>query len=359
MAANDFNYRESMFDISKEGVTNSTQEENISLENKKEDISKQTSLYDEKKNKPEELPKKVDNKEVAEEKKEIPEPNAPPETGDKEPLQEKKGESLSENTSPSSSFEHRKLEANYFQYSNDSLSWWYHVPKPLNEGVSARINKDVKSLIEKYDALWQYSTGEKKIYWTMDEGYEFENNTTTILDVAKEKGVPITFFVTGDFVRERPDLIQRMDAEGHLICNHSNKHLNPPKALAQSDEKWIQDVTVVEEMVRNITGKDMQPFFRPPEGGYSERALKILKDLGYRAVFWSFAYKDWETKNQPSKEYAKEKILGQLHDGSILLVHAVSKTNVEIFSELIDEIRQRGFSFDTIDHIPLLSPDGY
>ncbi len=355
----DFNYREAMFDIT-EGERSSSSEDHTSLEkeNKTDEESlKQNSVSDEEEDKAKQLPEKIEDKEVSEEKKEIPASDSPSEKIEKGPTEEEKGDANSENIS--SPFEHRKLESDYSQYSNESFSWWYHVPKPLNEGVPAKINKEVKTLIEKYDALWQYSTGEKKIYWTMDEGYEFENNTTTILNVAKEKEVPITFFVTGDFIRQRPDLLQRMDAEGHLICNHSNKHLNPPKALAESDEKWIRDVTVVEEMVRNITGKDMQPFFRPPEGGYSERTLQILKDLGYRAVFWSFAYKDWETKNQPSKEYAKEKILGQLHDGSILLVHAVSKTNVEVFSELIDEIRKRGYSFDTIDHIPFLSPDGY
>lgn len=292
-------------------------------------------------------------KEKAEEKKEE---NSKESKSIKE---EKIGEQSNQQQSQTPSFPNRVLESDYSGYSNETLNWWYHVPKPLHQEIPAKINKEVRELVQKYDALWQYPTGDKKIYWTMDEGYEFEENTTTILNVAKEKGVPITFFVTGDFIRQRPDLLKRMDAEGHLICNHSNKHMNSPKALSESNEKWIWDVTKVEEMVLQITGKEIRPYFRPPEGAYSERVLKILKDLGYRAVFWSFAYKDWETKNQPEKKYAKDKILGQLHDGSILLIHAVSATNVAIFSELIDEIRARGFTFDTIDNIPAFSPDGY
>lgn len=244
------------------------------------------------------------------------------------------------------------LSSDYSEYPNERLSWWYHVPKPLHEEVPARINDDIKNLIEKYDGIWQYPKEQKVVYLTMDEGYEFEDNSTRILDIARDKNVKIAFFVTGDFIRKKPDLVKRMFDEGHIVGNHTNKHLNGVKALQESDEKLINDIVSIESMYRDITGSDLMPFFRPPEGVYSERELKIVSDLGYRAVFWSFAYKDWETDNQPSREYAIDKIVGQLHNGSVLLIHAVSKTNVAILPELIDKIREKGFIIDTIDNIP-------
>lgn len=373
----DFDYRESMFpkDSSVKIGQNESPEGDIenkfNEKNEKDDLSHDsTTKHDDLSHKGEKGVKEPEKKSIRSEESEV---HSDPltEEAHKENKTEEERVGKSENdedyikdsskqyTSKTISFPDRALGRDYSEYSNSTLNWWYHVPKPLYQEIPAKINKDVKELIKKYDALWQYPAGERKIYWTMDEGYEFEENTTTILNVAKEKSVPITFFVTGDFIRQRPDLLKRMDAEGHLICNHSNKHMNGPNALSESNEKWIGDVTKVEEMVLKITGKEIRPYFRPPEGAYSERALKILKDLGYRTVFWSFAYKDWETKNQPDKKYAKEKILGQLHDGSILLIHAVSATNVAIFSELVDEIRARGFTFDTIDNIPSFSPDGY
>ena len=244
------------------------------------------------------------------------------------------------------------VSSNYAEYPNKSLSWWYKVPKPTHQEVPADIDNGVKAILEKYDGIWQYPKDEKVVYITMDEGYEFEENSNKILDIARDKNFKITFFITGDFIRQRPDLVKRMYNEGHLVGNHTNKHLNGPRALEESDERLINDITSIESMYRDLTGTDLQPFFRPPEGVYSERSLKIVNDLGYRPVFWSFAYKDWETNNQPSREFALDKITGQLHNGSVLLIHAVSKTNVEILPELVDTIRAKGFRIDTIDNIP-------
>ena len=89
----------------------------------------------------------------------------------------------------------------------------------------------------------------------------------------------------------------------------------------------------------------MPKFFRPPMGQYSEKSLAMTKDLGYKTVFWSFAYGDYEPSNQPSPGEAKKHILGHLHDGSILLLHAISKTNADIRGDVIDEARKSGYEF--------------
>lgn len=80
-------------------------------------------------------------------------------------------------------------------------------------------------------------------------------------------------------------------------------------------------------------------------GQYSEKSLAMTKDLGYKTVFWSFAYGDYEPSNQPSPPEAKKHILDHLHDGSILLLHAISKTNADILGEVIDEARKSGYEF--------------
>lgn len=187
----------------------------------------------------------------------------------------------------------------------------------------------------------------------MDEGYEFEQNTSEILDVAAAKKVHIAFFITGSYLRNQPDLVKRMVAEGHLVLNHSDTHPNLANLYReQGAESVMANITKLEREFKALTGKTMLKYIRPPEGAYSERLLGLMHQNGYRTVFWSFAYRDWLTNEQPEREAARRAILGELHDGSVILLHAVSNTNVALLPELIDEIRARGYSFGRLTDIP-------
>lgn len=237
---------------------------------------------------------------------------------------------------------------NYGQYSNRDLSWWYRIPSPLNLGVQPTIEADIARLLQQYNGLWLKPATKKVIYLTMDEGYEYEQNTEQILDIAKVKQVPIMFFVTGSYVQRNPQLVQRMVKEGHVVANHTDRHLRAAPALDEGTEVFIQDIKQLEEKYRDLMGQEIAKFYRPPEGGYSERSLKIAQDLGYTTVFWSFAYRDWLVDAQPDLQQAYEQIMGQLHPGSIMLLHAVSVTNVQLLERLIDDIRAQGYVFDVL-----------
>ena len=242
-------------------------------------------------------------------------------------------------------------QGNYADLSNESQGWWFIVPKPLNQDVKANIDTKPKDLMSKYNGVWQKQTDEKVIYLTMDCGYEYKDNTTKILDTALEKNVKITFFVTGDFIKSHPNLVKRMYNEGHIIGNHSNKHKNEVKAVASGIDVLKEDLISLEKMYKELIGTDISSFMRPPEGVYSERTLAVIKDLGYRPVFWSFAYRDWETDKQPTEKEAMDKIMGQIHPGSVLLLHTVSKTNTDILGNLIDNIRDRGYRIGSLDEL--------
>ena len=242
-------------------------------------------------------------------------------------------------------------QGNYADLSNESQGWWFIVPKPLNQDVKANIDTKPKDLMSKYNGVWQKQTDEKVIYLTMDCGYEYKDNTTKILDTALEKNVKITFFVTGDFIKSHPNLVKRMYNEGHIIGNHSNKHKNEVKAVASGVDVLKEDLISLEKMYKELIGTDISSFMRPPEGVYSERTLAVIKDLGYRPVFWSFAYRDWETDKQPTEKEAMDKIMGQIHPGSVLLLHTVSKTNTDILGNLIDNIRDRGYRIGSLNEL--------
>lgn len=220
---------------------------------------------------------------------------------------------------------------------NKDLSWWYQ------PGPPSTIPSEVRKIVADHRVYWQLNPGRNVVYLTFDEGYENGNNTEKILDTLSEKGVKATFFVTGGYVDNNPDLVRRMIDEGHQLGNHTMKHKRAAPTIASSEEAFIQDVIALNKKVPSMT-----MLHRPPEGGYSQRSLQLLDEYGYRTVFWSFAYRDWLTDDQPDPVAAKEKILSNLHPGSILLLHPVSDTNTAILGEVIDGIYALGYSIERL-----------
>lgn len=240
----------------------------------------------------------------------------------------------------------KKESGDYSSLSNEKAGWWFNPKKAGGNGKST-IPEKTANLLNKYNGIWQAKTDEKVMYLTFDEGYEYNNNTAKILDTLKVKGVKAAFFVTGAYVKSNLDLVNRMANEGHLVCNHSVNHLNQVEAI-KNPKKLEDDIVGLQTLYKEKTGNNLASFLRPPEGVYSERTLKFINDMGYRPVFWSFAYKDWLRDNQPDKKFAIEKITGQFHPGSVLLLHAVSDTNAEILGEIIDQAVNMGYRFGSL-----------
>ena len=116
-------------------------------------------------------------------------------------------------------------------------------------------------------------------------------------------------------------------------------------------EKFKSEITGVEDAYKELIGKDMPKYFRPPMGKFSEQSLKYTQDLGYSSIFWSFAYVDWYNDKQPTHEYAKDKIYTRTHPGAIVLLHPNSKTNTEILDEVITHWKEEGYSLKTLDYL--------
>lgn len=234
---------------------------------------------------------------------------------------------------------------------NTPRGWYFRAAKPAGVGKPAGIPDDVRALIEEFGGVWQAPAGQMRMYLTFDEGYEYGENTAAILDTLKEKGVKACFFITGHYLKSRPDLVARMIQEGHDVANHTTHHYNGPQAV-RTPGKLEDDIASLAQAYRNAFGIDMMPWMRPPEGAYSQATLAVIRSLGYRPVFWSFAYRDWETKSQPDPKQALARITGQFHDGSILLLHAVSVTNTQILGKVIDAAYAQGYTFGTLRDLP-------
>ena len=192
-------------------------------------------------------------------------------------------------------------------------------------------------------------TSSKVLYLTFDEGYE-KGYTGDILDTLKELNVPAAFFVVKPYIDSQPDLVKRMVDEGHLVCNHSSHH--PSMASITNEEKFNKEITDVEEAYKNLIGKDMPKFFRPPMGKYSKDCLKKIQGLGYKTIFWSFAYKDWLIDDQPSESYSIKKIEDGAHPGGIILIHAVSKTNSKVLKTVLSDLQAEGYEFKSLTDLP-------
>ena len=202
--------------------------------------------------------------------------------------------------------------------------------------------------LDGYGAAYLGNAEEKVLYLTFDCGYE-AGYTASILDTLKEKQVPAAFFVVGTYIESQPELVRRMAAEGHIVGNHTWHHYDMSRI--QDPAVFREELESVAKRYESVVGAPMKPYYRPPQGIYSEDNLSQAQELGYHTVFWSLAYVDWLQDQQPTAQQAYDKLLGRVHPGCILLLHATSKTNAEILGELIDRYREAGYRFETLDQL--------
>lgn len=216
-------------------------------------------------------------------------------------------------------------------------------------------SRDSAELLKKYKGYGFGDTSQKVIYLTFDEGYE-NGYTESILNTLKANNVQAVFFVTKPFVTgsyngvPNSELLKRMSNEGHIIANHSVNHKSMPKFT--DENAFNAELKGVEEAVNNIPGCNMSKYFRPPEGTFSELSLYYTQKLGYKSVFFSLAYQDYNVDDQPDPEEAKAKLFKNTRNGMICLLHAVSKTNTVILDSLIKEWKNQGYEFKTLDNLP-------
>lgn len=183
------------------------------------------------------------------------------------------------------------------------------------------------------------------IYLTFDEGYEY-GYTESILDTLKEKNVQAVFFVTEPYAKSEPELVQRMIDEGHVVGNHSVTH--PSAGIPSlSIEEQQEEILGNHQYIKDNFGYEMD-LFRYPAGKFSEQSLAVINNCGYKSIFWSFAYMDYDVENQPDEEESLARMTERLHPGAVYLLHAESKTNAAVLGDFIDAAKSQGYCFETI-----------
>lgn len=239
-----------------------------------------------------------------------------------------------------------KEKSYYYEYKNDKLAWWFkrdaeHRPSGCDDTID----------ISKYEGYYRDrakdNSSEKVLYLTFDCGYE-NGYTEKILNVLKKQNVPACFFVTKTYIRDNLNLVERMKGEGHQVGNHTITH---PSMPGKSYEEIIKEVTGCADYMREATGYSMDPYLRPPMGEYSERTLAITRDLGYKTIFWSMAYLDYDVNKQPGANYVIEHFNKYHHNGAIILMHNVSSSNAAALETVIKNMREQGYRFASLNEL--------
>ena len=220
--------------------------------------------------------------------------------------------------------------------------WGLSFPEP---GQAPTIDIAAQTLAQ-YDAVYLGDPTQPVLYLTFDAGYE-NGCTAQILDVLQAHRVPAAFFLVGNYMEQNPELVRRMVEEGHTVGNHTYHH----KDMSQITDpaEFEAELTALEDLYRQITGQEMPRYYRPPEGNYTEQNLQMAQALGYRTVFWSLAYQDWNNDDQPTDQEAFDKLLPRAHNGAVVLLHSTSQTNARILDELLTRWEEMGYRFGTLD----------
>lgn len=225
--------------------------------------------------------------------------------------------------------------------SNKKIGWGI---KRNDNHEQPDLGKNNQEVLENNNGIAMGNNTDKFVYLTFDQGYE-AGYTHQILQTLKENDVKATFFITAHYLNTQPDLVKQMIDEGHIIGNHTVNHKSMPDLTEEQIKTEVMDL---HKAIYEKFQYEMK-YIRPPMGEFSERTLNITNSLGYKTVMWSFAYEDWNEDKQPDETKAKEKILNNVHNGEIILLHGNSKTNTNILGDIIKEIKNMGYEFKSLD----------
>ncbi|MGF7036326.1 peptidoglycan-N-acetylmuramic acid deacetylase [Paenibacillus mucilaginosus] len=219
---------------------------------------------------------------------------------------------------------------------------WYYMKKP--KGQVPSFPGETKSYPQGTKALW-VGTG-KKVYLTIDTGGPL-GDTKLLLKSLRDNKAKANFFIAGYNVKKDPDFVRQLVKDGHLVANHTMTHSDMNE---QTDEQIVKEIKDYEKLYKEVTGENIQPYFRFPYGRYNMHILKTVSDMGYTSVFWSTAMRDWEPRKNGAEDPYND-IMNNLHDGNIILMHQGSPENIQALDRIIKEVRKAGYEFALLTDI--------
>lgn len=228
------------------------------------------------------------------------------------------------------------------QLSNKKICWGI---RRASNHKQPDVGSSNKKLLEQYNGICLGNSESSKIYLTFDSGYE-AGYMKKILEVLKQNNVKACFFITAHYFNSQPELVKQMIDDGHIVGNHTVNHKSMPDIDNETIKKEVMDLHTA---VFDKFGYEMK-YIRPPKGEFSERTIDYTNSLGYKTVMWSIAYDDWDESKQGREEYGKKKVLENLHNGAVILLHSNSKDNCNMLNDVINEAKKMEYEFDSLDN---------
>lgn len=181
---------------------------------------------------------------------------------------------------------------------------------------------------------------QKKIALTFDDG-PHPKYTGQLLDGLKKRGVQATFFITGENAELYPELVKRMQEEGHLIGNHTYSHI---QLNARNREKFRQELKKTNEVIEGITGEGVT-YVRPPYGSWDK---SFEKELNMIPVLWNIDPLDWCSSDVSC---IIRKIESKVQEDDIILMHDSYPSTITAALQVVDDLQQQGYVFVTVEEI--------
>jgi peptidoglycan/xylan/chitin deacetylase (PgdA/CDA1 family) len=175
--------------------------------------------------------------------------------------------------------------------------------------------------------------------------------TPRMLKALRDRGITITFFLTGAWIRDNPELARQIVADGHEIANHTVTH---PDLRTMSDEQIGQELADTDAIMRATTGVGTQPFFRPPYGAYNKRVLQTVQSAGYLSIYWTLDSLD-SVGEPKTPEFLLERVTGKLDAeqlrGAIILAHCGSEPTADALPAILDRFAAMGFEVKKVSEV--------
>lgn len=206
--------------------------------------------------------------------------------------------------------------------------------------------------ISGYNAVYvdkNVTNDDKVIYLTFDCGMP-KPNADEIMDILKAHNAKANFFVTSLYLKSYMKTAKRMKEEGHAVCNHTVSH-SKPVMTGGSVEEIAKEILDLSEYFYKGTGYELDPYFRVPSGLYTPRLLSIIRDAGYKTVFWSIAYMDYDSKNPPKPGYVTGHFKDNFHNGAIALMHNDCISNVNELDAVLTYLEGQGYRFGLLSEL--------
>lgn len=189
---------------------------------------------------------------------------------------------------------------------------------------------------------WRQASRTRRIALTFDDG-PHPYYTDLLLDGLAERGVKVTFFLLGENIEGREDVIRRMSEEGHLIGNHTFYHVD---INSLSMEEACAEIRDTSEAIRAITGQQVE-YVRPPYGNWNK---ELECQVMMIPVFWTLDTLDWKVKNT---DRIVREVLEDVEENDVILMHDSYRTTVEAALRIVDELQKKGYEFVTADELIL------